>query len=90
MNKKNVSLTYEEVENRFKNKGLKLLTKTYKNNHQLLDCEDKNGYRYNTTVLSLKNLNFTKMVCTSNKWSIYNINKYIENNEITSTLLSKK
>lgn len=90
MNKKNVSLTYEEVENRFKNKGLKLLTKTYKNNHQLLDCEDKNGYRYNTTVLSLKNLNLTKMVCTSNKWSIYNINKYIENNEITSTLLSKK
>ena len=90
MNKKNMPLNYTEVEKRFKEKGLKLLTKEYKNNHELLDCEDKDGYRYNTTILSLRNLNLTKRVYTLNKWSIYNINKYIENNNITSVLLSKE
>lgn len=90
MNKKNEALDYEEVERRFHEKELKLLTKEYKNNHQLLDCEDKDGYRYNTTILSLKNLNLTKKVYTLNKWSIYNINKYIENNNITSILLSEE
>lgn len=90
MNKKNEALDYEEVKRRFYEKGLKLLTKEYKNNHQLLDCEDKDGYRYNTTILSLKDLNLTKKVYTLNKWSIYNINKYIENNNITSILLSEE
>lgn len=89
MNKRNEPLGYEEVERRFKEKGLKLLTKEYKNNHQLLDCEDKWGYRYNPTINTLNNLNLTKMVYTLNKWSIYNINKYIENNNITSVLLTK-
>lgn len=90
MNKKNEVLNYIEVEKRFKNKGLKLLTKEYKNNHQLLDCEDKYGYRYNPTVNTLNNLNFTKLVYTYNKWSIYNIKKYIENNNISTVLLTKK
>lgn len=89
MNKKNEALSYEEVKRRFEEKGLKLLTKEYKNNHELLDCEDKNGYRYNTSILSLKNMNLTKIVYTLNKWSIYNINKYIQNNNISATLLTK-
>ncbi len=90
MNKKNMPLSYEEVKKRFKEKGLKLLTKEYKNNHELLDCEDKDGYRYNTTILSLRNLNLTKRVYTLNKWSIYNIKKYIENNHIPTMLLTKE
>lgn len=90
MNKKNEPLDYKEVERRFKDKGLKLLTKEYKNNHQLLDCEDKWGYRYNTSILSLKKINLTKMVYTLNKWSIYNINQYIKNNNISTILLTEK
>lgn len=90
MNKKNEVLSYEEVEKRFKEKGLKLLTKEYKNNHQLLDCEDEYGYRYNPTINTLNGLNLTKLVYTWNKWSIYNIKKYIENNHISTILLSKE
>ena len=36
MNKRNEPLGYEEVERRFKEKGLKLLTKEYKNNKNSL------------------------------------------------------
>lgn len=90
MNKKNKILNYKEVEERFKNKGLKLLTKEYKNNHQSLDCEDEYGYRYNPTINTLNNLNLTKLVYTWNKWSIYNIKKYIENNHISTILLTKE
>lgn len=90
MNKKNEALDYKEVERRFKDKGLKLLTKEYKNNHEPLDCEDKYGYRYNPTINTLSNLNLTKLVYTWNKWSIYNIKKYIENNHISTILLTKE
>lgn len=83
-------LDYEEVKKRFEEKGLKLLTKEYKNNHQLLDCEDEYGYRYNPTINTLSNLNLTKLVYTWNKWSIYNIKKYIENNHIPTILLTKE
>ena len=90
MNKKNMPLSLDTVKERFQNKGLILLTKNYINNQQLLDCEDKYGYRYNTTIMSLNNLNMTKLTYTLNKWSLYNINKYIENNKIPVQLLSKE
>jgi len=90
MRKSNSPLNIEEVERRFKKKGLKLLEKKYKNNHQLLDCESELGYRYNFNVNELDNVKFNKLVYTRNKWSLYNIEKFIINNNINVQLVSKK
>ena len=87
MNKKKGVLSYEEVERRFKEKGLKLLTKEYKNSGTPLDCEDEDGYRYNVSVELLNMNTELEKVRKTNKWSIYNINKYIKDNNISTTLL---
>lgn len=83
-------LNYDIVKERFNNKGLKLLSQKYVNNHRLMDCEDNDGYRFNISINHLDQFTKRKMVYTKNKWSLYNINKYIENNKITSQLLSKQ
>lgn len=86
----NPPLDYNEVVSRFNKKGLNLLNTTYKNNHQSLDCEDKEGYRFSIKVNDLNKFSKTKLVYIKNKWSLYNIKKYIKNNDINVQLVSQK
>lgn len=86
----NPPLEYDDVIKRFKEKELKVLSPKYKNNHTPIDCEDKDGYRFRITVNRLSKFTRTKLVYVKNKWSLYNINKYIENNNIKVQILSKE
>ena len=83
-------INYEIAKKRFEEKGLKLLSKKYINNHHLMDCEDEQGYRFNISINELVRFTKTKMVYAKNKWSLYNINIYIKNEGISSNLLSTK
>lgn len=68
--RKNMTLPYEEICSRFKDKGLMLLSEynEYVDNHSNLSCEDENGFRYYINVIEITNGNFKKY----NKFSIKN------------------
>lgn len=87
MKKEKNSLSFEEVERRFNKRKLKLLTREYKNSETLLDCEDENGYRYSISIGLLKMNTELEKFRKTNRWSIYNINKYIHDNNISTKVL---
>lgn len=83
-------LTIEEVKEIAKNKGLKLLDTTYINTKTKMTFKDNNGYLYYLSLSNIKD-NRTKkfdIVSNKNKYTIYNIQKFIENNGSKSKLLS--
>lgn len=82
---------YYDVYDKVKEIGYKLLTSTeeFKNMHKI-DVEDKEGYRYNTSIYNLEN---NKNVCSKfsvkNKYLIYNICNYIKINNLPIELVDK-
>ena len=84
--RKNRKYTYEEIYEIFKNKGYKLLDKEYISNRTKMSYEDRNGYRYETTLENVHKAH--SMATKSNKWTLYNIQRYLETNGETCVLKS--
>lgn len=87
----NKRLSFKKVEDLFKEKNLTLLIKEedYKNKNQPLDAMTKEGYKVSVTVSSMRNNDYA-IIHKGNPYTIYNINRYLELNNINLKLLSKK
>lgn len=78
-----------QVKQEYLDKGLTLL-ENYTNNRVPMLCKDKNGY---LGCISRQNLSMGKMYeifSLNNKYTIYNIKKYLNNNNVPLELLSTK
>lgn len=88
----NITLTYDEVKNNLEIKGFYLeinkedfhgVTKTD------LTCHDDNGYKYNVTYNAVMTGRKMETFRNSNPFTIYNINKYLENHNCGFVCLSE-
>lgn len=82
---------YYDVYKKVKEIGYKLITsiEEFKNMHKI-DVEDKERYRYNTSIYNLeKNKNIYSKFNVKNKYLIYNICNYIEINNLPIELVDK-
>lgn len=78
-----------DIEEYYKSRGLTILDiSEYKNNTSKLTVMNKDGYKSCINYSSLKTSNGIKIIDSSNPYTIYNINKYIENNNLDCELLS--
>lgn len=83
-------LTIEEVKEISRNRGLKLLDNIYINTKTKMTFQDINGYLYYLSLNDVKDKRTKKfdIVSNKNKYAIYNIQKFIENNGSKTKLLS--
>lgn len=87
--KKNRSLNIKEVSEIFKEQGYTLLENQFVNVDAKLNgiTNDEFGYKFQTNVLSLKQNKVPNFFDTRNPYTIYNINRFMEVNEIPCTLI---
>lgn len=85
-------LTLEQIKETALKRGLKLLDNKYINKNTKMTFEDRNGYLYYTTIDNVKDKRTKKfdIVSKRNKYSIQNIQKFIENNNSKTKILSNK
>lgn len=82
--KKNIDI----IRDCFLEHGLTPLFNNYNKNSEQLKCMDLNGYLYLATYSGLQSNQIPRFVDKCNPYSVYNINKYCENNGILTTLHS--
>lgn len=75
-------LNIDEVKQRFLDKGLILDDSVYKNRNTKMNCHDKDGYKYYISLGCVCDERTNKFAITSksNKWSIFNIQHFIDLN----------
>lgn len=84
-------LTYEEVYNTFEKYGYELLDKEYKNAKSKMSfCQIETGYKFFSDITSFKRANSSAPFSPRNKYTIYNIQKFLDNNDINIKILSSK
>lgn len=76
----NKKLTYEEVYDRFKEKGYELLEKEYICNSHRMECIDLDGYKYSICNNLLQNGRTSDKFGVLNPYTIHNINNYLRIN----------
>ena len=78
-----------DIEKYYKSRGLTVLDiSEYKNNTSKLSVINNKGYKGFVSYSSLKASNNIKIIDPSNPYTIYNMNKYIKNNDLDCKLLS--
>lgn len=84
--------TIEYAREKFLERGFILDTEIYQNKNTHMECHDKNGYKYWLTldVISDKRTKNFNPVTKWNKFSIYNIQKYIYNKGYKTKILTDK
>ncbi|PNX47346.1 MAG: hypothetical protein BV457_05850 [Thermoplasmata archaeon M9B1D] len=82
-------MTIEEVSNKLKEHGYKLLDTKYKNNKSPINIE-KDGYKYFTPWNCICKTWKPKMWSISNPYSIENIKKYMKENNFNCELISEE
>lgn len=87
---KNRRHDFEYYKEKIEKYGLKLLDDYFevKNNKQKFNVEDKDGYRYYVELSSIVNSDKLLKFYITNPHTIYNIKKYIKDNNIKTQLLS--
>ena len=80
--------TYEIARNLFIEDGYIPLFKKYKNLHERMPCETKDGYKFVMSLYQLKRKKKTPIFHVSNPFTIDNIRHYISLNNIDCKLLS--
>lgn len=89
-----IMLTYEQIKDRFDKIGLTLLSNydEYKDNHSNLHCEDENGYRYYTNVITVTSGNFKKYnkFSMTNPNSKYNLQHWCDLNDVSVKVIEAK
>lgn len=84
-------ITIEEIRNYFLKYKLILDEEIYINNRTKMKCHDEDGYYYSISLGVIKdkrNYNRLVKVSPNNKYSIYNIQKYFDNNNYNLKILS--
>lgn len=82
-------LSVESVKTRVKNAGFLPLFDTYENSLQKLKVMNKDGYILETLLSNINNINGDNIVTPTNSYSIFNIKKFIKDNNYTCELLSE-
>lgn len=83
-------LSYEEVRLEYEKRGLQLLDKEYKRNNQKLSFQNANGYKAEISVANLKAGKHPQYFSVFNKYTLYNVQKYLINHKSKAVLLSNK
>ena len=73
---KTSKFTMEEVREKLKDKGFKLLSEEYKDVDSVINVVDNDGYFYNTTLWRLMNRG-VRSIHKANIYSIQNIKKMV-------------
>lgn len=86
----NNPLSKNEVEERYKKYGYKILNYNYKNSYTRMVCEDSEGYRVKISLTSLgKVKTYNRFSTTCNKENfIYNVNLYSKKNNLPSKVIN--
>lgn len=82
-------LCYNEVYERFKEKGYILLEKEYKSNAVRMECIDKDGYKYSICNNLLQNGRTSDKFGVLNPYTIHNINNYLKINSNGSKFIGE-
>lgn len=90
MKKNKIEIGYEEIKQRFLNKGLYLLDKNITSSKQKLTCVDKDGYLYSINYNNISNLKKPERFNKFNPYTIKNIQKYLNNVSNGTQILSNK
>lgn len=83
-------LTYEEVYNRFKEKGYKLLDKEYVSSSTRMTCIDKDGYKYFVCNNLLQNGRIPEKFNKYNPYTLENVENLLKLESNGSKLLTKE
>lgn len=81
---------FENIKREFKENGLEILDTEYINSKQKLKCKTKEGYLTQVCYSNIHSGQGYYIFHKSNPYTLYNINTYIRNNNIKTTLLSDK
>lgn len=81
-------MNYNEVYQRFKEKGLILLDKQYIRNDVSMKCMDKDGYLFSISLNNLDKFKLNKIADNRNPYVLYNIQRYIDLNTDGATVLN--
>ena len=82
-------LSVESARTRVKNAGFLPLFDTYENSLQKLKVMNKDGYILENLLSNINNINGDNIVTPTNSYSIFNIKKFIKDNNYTCELLSE-
>lgn len=90
------NMTSEKLKNKenlniFRDNGYKIISK-YRGSNKKVEIEDTNGYRYSISYSSFKVKNDFKKLSkfsVNNSYSIYNINKYLKDNDAKCEVVSE-
>ncbi len=85
-----IKLTYDEVYNRFKEKGYELLDTKYVNNQTRMSCIDKDGYKYLVCNNLLQNGRTPEKYNVFNPYTIENVENFLRIESCGSKLLTKE
>lgn len=83
-------LTYEEVYNRFKEKGYTLIDKEYHKNNERLSCVDNDGYKYCISTNSLSNGSLPEKYNKFNPYTLDNVKLLLKLESKGSKLITSK
>lgn len=87
-----VPLTFSYICSIAKENGLTVNNKSYTNEQDIIFSEDSNGYRYSLAaknfLVSLRRKNNLRIFSKANMFSIENISKWIENNNLSCEYVS--
>ena len=75
-------MNYNEVYQRFKEKGLILLDKQYIRNDVSMKCMNKDGYLFSISLNNLDKFKLNKIADNRNPYVLYNIQRYIDLNTV--------
>lgn len=82
-------LNKESVYNEYKKRGLIMFDKnSYRESNQLIDCSDKDGYKYKVKYCNLSQGKTPIKVAYSNPYSMENINHFFELNNSNTRCIS--
>ena len=81
-------MNYNEVYQRFKEKGLILLDKQYIRNDVSMKCMNKDGYLFSISLNNLDKFKLNKIADNRNPYVLYNIQRYIDLNTDGATVLN--